>query len=157
MNSLWDIRIFLGLVPKESLCINIQKKIATNICYSASCYRVYKVVSRTCRILSSSLTCNLQSSMPPRQFNKKLAECEWLTKLTDYVCYDYKYIPHIPMYTCIYFYIFYNKLWKTYRTIVTKWIKIELRTKSFFKLWTQCKGENSNIEAKSSKIVTHGC
>ena len=21
MNSLWDIRIFLGLVPKESLCI----------------------------------------------------------------------------------------------------------------------------------------
>jgi hypothetical protein len=24
MNSLWDIRIFLGLVPKESLCIWLQ-------------------------------------------------------------------------------------------------------------------------------------
>ena len=26
MNGLWDIRIFLGLVPKESTCIYLWKK-----------------------------------------------------------------------------------------------------------------------------------
>jgi hypothetical protein len=38
MNSLWDIRIFLGLVPKESPCIkwvtdcNVNRFVAMNIC-----------------------------------------------------------------------------------------------------------------------------
>ena len=31
MNSLWDTRIFLGLVPKESPCININININMNI------------------------------------------------------------------------------------------------------------------------------
>jgi hypothetical protein len=43
MNSLWDIRIFLGLVPKESLCIFIFRrvhKIAKSEYFASSCLSV---------------------------------------------------------------------------------------------------------------------
>ena len=63
---------------------------------------------------SCGLTCILQFWMSAVSFNKKIAGCAWLTKLTDYVHYAYKRIFYIPIHIPIYYicYIFYNKLWK---------------------------------------------
>ena len=49
-------------------------------------------------------------------FNKKLAECGWQTKLAGFIRYTYKYILYIPIHIPIYYlficYIFNSKLWK---------------------------------------------
>jgi hypothetical protein len=66
--------------------------------------------------------------MPTFDFNKKLVECEWLTKLTSYVSYAYKYILYIPTHIyllSIYRYVFYKKLWNVYAQLLPDENKIK--------------------------------
>jgi hypothetical protein len=51
MNSLWDIRIFLGLVPKESLCITMHGEKNKKI--RLYCYR-YSGVGRPQNVITVS-------------------------------------------------------------------------------------------------------
>ena len=48
------------------------------------------------------VTFNLRFWMSTVNFNKKLAECEWLTKLTGYVRYAYKYTLYSYSYTYLF-------------------------------------------------------
>jgi hypothetical protein len=52
---------------------------------------LHEVVSCSCRIWSSCLTCNLPFWVTNVNFNKMVANCAWLTELIGYVCCAYKY------------------------------------------------------------------
>jgi hypothetical protein len=83
-------------------------------------------------------------------FNKKLVECERLTKVRGYMRYAYKYILciliHIPTYyLCIIvcYIINYEKFAHSCYQMNTK-----LKHKELFKLWARRKGEHSNIKSE---------
>jgi hypothetical protein len=54
----------------------------------------------------------------------------------------------LDIYIYIY-YIFYNKLWKTFAQLFTD--KYKIKAQELFKIWTQRKGKHSNIKSEYVK------
>jgi len=132
-------------------------------------------VSCTYWIWSCGLTSNLRFWMPTVNFNKRLAECQWLTKLTGYVRYVYKFILSNPMNKttrwfkydrdclcvnlatsvlvifeppCIYYLLNVIYCIINYEKFGHNFYQTntKLKHKELFKLWIQKKGEHSNIK-----------